>query len=146
MNRRIQIMILCLAWVAVLFPGDALPDEVKLSSYDDQRPQSLLVSNAQICEGVNDQVPVNPTVALSAAKGKAFCFSEIDGITSSTVIFHNWLRRDVHTVRVKLAVNPPRWSTFSSISLQDADRGPWRVEITDMDGTMLKTLRFSVVD
>ena len=120
--------------------------DLKESPDKNKNPQSLIVSKAQICESVTGQIPVNPTIAVSSAKGKAFCFSEIEGISSDTVIFHNWLRRDVHIVGIKLAVKPPRWSTFSSMSLREADKGPWRVEITDMDGTILKTLRFSVVE
>ena len=146
MNKRIQKLFVCLVTLAILIPGDALSTDLKESPENNKNSQSLIVSKAQICENVTGQIPVNPTIALSFAKGKAFCFSEIEGIASSTVIFHNWLRRDAHMVGIKLTVKPPRWSTFSSISLREADKGPWRVEITDMDGTILKTLRFSIVD
>lgn len=106
----------------------------------------LLVVRAQICEEMSNLQPVNPTAVFSVAKDKAFCFAEIDGIVISTEIYHNWIRRDNHVAGIKLIVKPPRWSTVSSISLRETDKGPWRVEITDMDGNILKTLRFSVVD
>jgi hypothetical protein len=45
-----------------------------------------------------------------------------------------------------LTLKPPRWSTFSSIQLREADKGPWRVEIVDEKDRLHKTLRFSITD
>jgi hypothetical protein len=54
-----------------------------------------------------------------------------------TVITLKWLG---------LTINTPRWSTFTSVQLRDADKGPWRVEITDKSGNLMHTLRFSITD
>jgi hypothetical protein len=53
---------------------------------------------------------------------------------------------DKLSTKKKLVLKPPRWSTFSSIQLREADKGPWRVEITDDDENILRILRFSIVD
>lgn len=112
-----------------------------------QKPSTTLtVARAMVCEDVKNLQPVNPTVVFSVEKEKAFCFAEIEGIDKSDTIYHDWIRRDVHVVGFKLVLKPPRWSTSSSITLRETDKGPWRVEITDMDGNILKILRFSVVD
>jgi len=107
---------------------------------------NLTIVRSQMCESVNNHEPVNPTVALSVDKEKAFCFTVIENIEKSSYVYHNWIRQDKTVTRVKLLIKPPRWSTFSSIALRDIDKGPWRVEVTDMEGNTIKTLRFSVVD
>lgn len=127
-------------------PGNAVSRDQHSATPQKSHSPPLAVSQASICEEVVQLKPVRPTIALSVSKGKAFCFTEIEGITSPTHIYHNWLRRDAHVVGVKLLIKPPRWSTFSSIHLRETDKGPWQVEIRDMEDTVIKTLRFSVVD
>ncbi|RJP78581.1 MAG: DUF2914 domain-containing protein [Desulfobacteraceae bacterium] len=143
--RRIVIGLIA-AVAAIGYTGNAGFCDPKEPSPAAGTADKLTVVRAQICEEMNNLQPVNPTAVFSVAKDKAFCFAEIDGIGSSTQIFHNWIRRDNHVAGIKLVVKPPRWSTVSSISLRETDKGPWRVEIADMDGNVLKTLRFSVVD
>ena len=46
----------------------------------------------------------------------------------------------------KLTLNPPKWSSFSSIQLRESDKGPWRVEINNENGDILKVLRFSITE
>jgi len=99
-----------------------------------------------MCEEVVDNAPRNPTMVFSAGKEKAVCFSLFDPVTQKTVIYHNWYHRDVPSARIQLTLNPPRWSTQSSIQLRKTDIGPWRVEITDETGRLLGVLRFSVTD
>jgi hypothetical protein len=50
------------------------------------------------------------------------------------------------STKKKLFLKPPSWSTYSSIQLREADKGPWRVEVTDDKGKLFATLRFSVTD
>lgn len=106
----------------------------------------LKLFRALMCEEVADNIPKNPTMVFSAAKEKAVCFSMFDPVPEKTVIYHNWYHRDVPSARIQLALNPPRWSTRSSIQLRKTDIGPWRVEITDENGKVLGVLRFSVTD
>lgn len=106
----------------------------------------LSLSNGVMCEGVKDFTPVNPTIVFSVSIGKAFCFSSFDVVPEKTIVSHNWYRKDMLSTKINLVVNPPRWSTFSSIHLREADIGPWRVEVTDIDGKVYQILRFSVTD
>jgi hypothetical protein len=106
----------------------------------------LKLFQALMCEDVVDNAPRNPTVIFSASREKAVCFSLFDPVPQKSVIYHNWFHRDVPSARIQLTLNPPRWSTRSSIQLRRTDIGPWRVEITDEKGTVLGVLRFSVTD
>lgn len=106
----------------------------------------LTLVKAVMCEGVQDNSPRNPTVVFSAAKERAVCFTAFDPVPQKTYVYHRWYHREVPSANIRLVLNPPRWSTFSSIQLRVTDKGPWRVEIIDATGTVLKTLRFSILE
>jgi hypothetical protein len=101
---------------------------------------------AIVCEDVKDGIPTAASVAFSIASGKVYCFTLFDNISDDTVIYHHWIFRDRPSARIRLSLRAPRWATYSSIQLREADKGPWRVEIIDAGGRTLKTLRFSVTD
>jgi hypothetical protein len=77
---------------------------------------------------------------------RVYCYTDFSTVPEKSFAYHNWYLRDNLKASVKLTVRPPRWSTYSSIQLRDSDKGPWRIEITDEEGNILKTLRFSVID
>ena len=105
-----------------------------------------MLSEAVVCEGIKERTPINPAVAFPVSTGRIYCYTDFSGITQTSVIYHVWFRQDERRARVKLQIRPPRWSTFSYISVRNSDKGPWQVEITDNDGQVLKTLRFSIID
>jgi hypothetical protein len=106
----------------------------------------LALVQALVCEDVKEGIPSNPAIAFSISAGKIYCYTLFDQITEDTVVYHHWFFRDKPSARIRLSVKHPRWSTFSSIQLREADKGPWRVEIIDAGGRLLKNLRFSVTD
>lgn len=106
----------------------------------------LALVQALVCEEVKDGIPLNPAIAFSISAGKIYCYTLFDQITEDTVVYHHWFFRDKPSARIRLSLRQPRWSTFSSIQLREADKGPWRVEIVDASGRILKHLRFSVTD
>jgi hypothetical protein len=108
-------------------------------------PRFTLVQ-ALVCEEVRDTIPQNPAVSFSISAGKIYCYTLFDHVGEDTVVYHHWIFRDRPSSRIRLTLKPPRWSTFSSIQLREADKGPWRVEISDSTGRVLKTLRFSITD
>ncbi len=99
-----------------------------------------------MCEEIFANAPRNPTIVFSISQKKAVCFSSFDEVPQKTFIYHNWYHRDVPSAKIRLDINPPRWSTYSSIQLRRTDIGPWRVEITDENDNVLGVLRFSVTD
>lgn len=105
-----------------------------------------VLSRAVMCEKVTNAQPVNAAVIFSVSQNEVFCFTEFSSIGKKDIIVHNWIRRDETVARIKLTVEPPRWATYSGITLRDSDKGPWRVEITDSSGKILKTLRFSITE
>jgi len=107
---------------------------------------TLSLEKATMCEGIKEYEPVNQSVAFSLDIGKIYCFTAFDLVPSKTMIYHNWYRNDRLVTSKRLTLKIPKWSTFSSIQLREADKGPWRVEILDKNKETIQTLRFSVTD
>lgn len=106
----------------------------------------LALVQALVCEEVKDGIPSNPAIAFSISAGKIYCYTLFDQVAEDTFVYHHWFFRDKPSARIRLTVKHPRWSTFSSIQLREADKGPWRVEIIDAGGRTIKSLRFSITD
>jgi hypothetical protein len=122
------------------FPGALMAEE----SSDPLGEPTL--TRAVMCESIQKFAPNNIAVVFSIDVGRIHCFTEFDPVPKQTIIFHKWYQSG-NLVSVKqLTVNPPRWSSISSMQLRDADKGPWQVEVTDKNGKLLHTLRFSITD
>jgi hypothetical protein len=109
-------------------------------------PESLRLVQAAMCEGIKDFLPQNQAIFFSVSIGKTFCFTFFDPVPEETSIHHNWYYKDKLVTSRRLTLKPPKWSTFSSIQLREADIGPWRVEIKNQGGALLSVLRFSIGD
>ena len=106
----------------------------------------LTLGEAVMCEEIKDRKPVNKTVVFSLAARKAICFTSFSKVPEKVIIFHNWYKYDKLIAKVRLRLTPPQWSSLSSIPLKEKDKGPWRVEVIDPKGKLLRVLRFSVTD
>jgi len=104
------------------------------------------LQKAVMCESIEEYAPVNPAVVFSIQLGRISCYTEFDPVPEKTFIHHKWYRRDSLVTVKRLTINPPRWSSFTSVQLRDSDKGPWRVEITDANDKLMRTLRFSIAD
>jgi hypothetical protein len=107
---------------------------------------SPVVNEAVMCEKILDGLPVNQTIIFNVSKTSAYCWSRFDPVPADGVVYHEWYRKGMLITRKKLAVHTPRWATYSRLPLRQADIGPWRLDITDENGNVLKTLRFSVTE
>lgn len=108
--------------------------------------KKLTLVKAAMCEGIENYTPQNQAIVFSVTIGKVSCFTSFDPVPEQTFIYHNWFFRDKLSTRIRLSLQTPRWSTFSSIHLREADKGPWRVEVIDQEGNILDILRFSITD
>jgi hypothetical protein len=109
-------------------------------------PEPPVLVHAQMCEAIEKFMPANPAVVFSISLGRVYCFTAFDPVYEETVVYHRWYRQDRLISNARLVLNPPKWSSFSSMQLRPADKGPWRVEIVDSQEKLLKTLRFSISD
>lgn len=120
-----------------------------LKAQDAEAPSVALSTSltmATMCEGISESMPVNPTIVFPVSNKNAYCLSAFDDVKEKTHINHFWYRRDKLVSNVRLLIQPPRWTTYSSIDLRESDKGPWRVDVVDANNNLLKTLRFSITD
>jgi hypothetical protein len=106
----------------------------------------IVLVRAVMCESIQGYEPQHSAVVFSIDVGKISCFTSFDRIGVTTAALHKWYRRDELVTTKRLTLKPPSWSTYSSIQLREADKGPWHVEIYDDNNNLLDTLRFSVTD
>lgn len=99
-----------------------------------------------MCEGVQDGLPMGQTIVFDVSNGSAYCWSDFDPVAEDSIVYHQWYRNGELVSSLKLAVHPPRWAAYSSLRLRQADVGPWSLNITNRDGDVLKTLRFSITE
>ena len=115
-------------------------------SFADPASSRPILVRAVVCESIEDLVPINEAAIFSLAVGRVACYTLFEPISKDTTIFHRWYHRGKITSVKKLNLRSPRWATYSSIQIREGDKGPWRVEIVDMDGHVYKVLRFSLTD
>ena len=120
--------------------------QVAIGQLSEPEATELLIGAASISEAVQNGIPFNEAVVFSSARKKLYCYTDFIAVPEKTFIYHNWYFRDEKRASVKLQLNQPRWATFSYVAFKKEDMGPWRVEVTDAQGTLLHTLRFSIVD
>jgi hypothetical protein len=145
MNMRTGISLLVLFCLVFQPTGQPLPRVFQALPAAAASPQLTLVT-AAVCESVKELSPQYPAIVFSIVAGKVSCFSFFDPVPKKTIIYHNWYSRNNLMTKVKLTLKPPSWSTLSTIQLRESDIGPWRVEITDQQGEVIKVLRFSVTE
>lgn len=134
-----SLLVLCGFWVAVV-SGYAADNQPSHST------TRMTLARAVMCEYIEEFAPQRVAVVFSINAGKISCFTSFDDIKASTYALHKWYRRDQLVTSKRLTLKPPSWSTYSSIQLREADKGPWRVEIINNRNQLIKTLRFSVTD
>jgi hypothetical protein len=145
MKRKCPPLLLVIFWLVIGIPAVVASQETTSPPAED-RAKGLTLVEADVCEQMEGTTPVNPAVVFSSNLDKIYCFSSFDPVPGEMDIYHEWYRKDKLRAKIKLTLKPPRWSTFSSMRIRKSDAGPWRVDITDGAGQVLKTLRFSVTE
>ena len=142
-RKLLWLKLTILVFLTIPFSADSQSNE-----NDESVPSNgkLILVQAVLCEDIQDRLPQNSTTVFSIERRKAFCFTSFDPVPQETVIYHHWFHRDRPSAKNRLVLKPPCWSSYSSIQLRAEDIGPWRVEITDSQGSILHVLRFSITE
>ena len=140
---RIVGFVFFVLWLCGFDPAPATGGDKAVPPAETGLSASSLAA-AVICEDVKNHEIINPGVVFPVEMGKVLCFTVFDPVALDTFIHHRWYYRDRLSTSAKLSLRPPRWATYSRMQLREADKGPWRVEITDAEGRHIRTLRFSI--
>ncbi len=148
-----SFLVLLLLFVFGFFTTSSLPAQDGEDTSNQGAPQAseqpaprLTLSQAVMCEKVENLTPSKPAIVFSVSSGQVCCFTSFDPVPQPTMVYHRWYRRDELSTQTRLRVYPPKWATYSVIQLRETDKGPWRVEIVDQNGRVFDTLRFSITD
>jgi hypothetical protein len=139
------LLVFMILWVGSFVSGGLMAQE-NVNRVTAKVGSGLSLDEAVVCEGIKDFAPVNKAIVFSLGIGKVYCFTSFDHVPQETVIYHNWYRNDRLITTKRLSLQPPQWSTFSSIQLREADKGPWRLVIKDKAKKVLRIVKFSITE
>jgi len=107
---------------------------------------NIKIDKIVLCRNVVDRSPQGAGTSFLTNVGNIFCFTDLSLKKFPAEIFHVWYRGDKEMARVRLEARGKTWRTWSSKSVLASWDGDWRVEIEDIDGNVLATKKFSLVN
>jgi hypothetical protein len=128
---------LCLWSVGLLF-------FIWVPSASSETESTLTVSESAVATAVENLAPQGMAENFDADVGKLYAFTRITGANDETYVKHLWFREDTLVAEVELPVRSMSWRTYSSKIVTPDMTGQWRVDITSEDGTLLKSLTFTI--
>lgn len=105
---------------------------------------SLSVQEMVVATGIERLKPIGVAESFPSTVGKLFCFTKITGAKGETSVRHLWFYGDRLVQVVSLPVKWINWRTYSSRTIRPEWTGSWRVDITAEDGTLLKSVGFTI--
>jgi hypothetical protein len=128
-----------------------LPQEKKETAADSTaaatQPTEANVSvlKATICSAIKDRMPTDSAVTFPLSVERIYVWNLIQAKQYPTTIRHIYYHEGQIFNQVDLNVRSPFWRTWSFKSIdEDRFRGKWRVDITTIDGKVLRRLYFEV--
>jgi hypothetical protein len=116
----------------------------RLAYAQEKTAPPITVEEAVIAPRVENLTPVGPDVSFDSGVGKLYCFTRINSGQPPAVIKHLWFQGDRMVMEVTLPVKSASWRTYSTKTILPSATGPWKVDVTSEDGTVLKTLSFTI--
>ncbi len=104
----------------------------------------IAIVDAVIAIGVENLIPVSPGITFDATIGSLYCFTRIKTSLDPAVIKHLWFHGDKIVMETTLPIKSSNWRTYSMKTILPSDIGEWKVDVTSEDGTILKTLNFTI--
>ncbi len=102
------------------------------------------VREAGVGTGVVDRVLQGADVKFDASVGKLYAYTRIVGAQEDAQVSHRWYYNDHLMAEVTLPIRGADWRTWSSKNLVPMWIGDWRVDVVDMDGSVIQSLAFKV--
>jgi hypothetical protein len=90
--------------------------------------------------------PIDSVRRISSSSVKAlYCFTRISAPQGTdTTIKHVWYLNDEAVAEDTMPVKGSHWRTYSRKGVQKGLSGEWRCEALDSDGTLLKSVSFTM--
>ena len=130
--------------VAGLFVFLVIGPGSQAEAFSDPVPHPLSVSEIVVATGVENMKPVGAADRFARTVEKLFCFTRITGAGAETFVHHLWFYGDHLVSEVSLPVKRASWRTYSTKTIHPGWTGSWRVDVTAEDGTLLKSISFTI--
>ncbi|HUL61315.1 MAG TPA: DUF2914 domain-containing protein [Anaeromyxobacteraceae bacterium] len=104
---------------------------------------ALVVADARIGIGVEDQELVGAGTAFRSSVEKIFCWTKVTG-GARQKIAHVWYRDGRKVAEVRLPLQHETTRTWSYRKVGPELAGAWKVEVIGPEGGVLRTLEFTL--
>lgn len=130
---------LTLLWLAATPPALA---ETAVEDSSGTGDPALRVTEMVFCAGVSSMTPVAVADTFPSDIFSVYCFTRIVGAADTTAVVHRWYHEDRSWASIELPVKSPLWRTWSSKKMTSELRGKWKVDVTQLDGTVIRSGTF----
>lgn len=135
--------IIFIALTLIVFPLTLTQAENK-TQISVEAEDVVIIEDWAIATSIENCIPQRTAQSFPATVGKLYCFTKVVGAKTETSITHIWYYQDKKMAEVFLPVRSLYWRTWSSKKIIPQWKGPWRVEVASKDGTLLKTITFTI--
>jgi hypothetical protein len=110
------------------------------------RAESIRITELAVTTRVSKGKPIDAVHRISHRSVKAlYCFTRtLSPEPVETSLKHVWLRDGQLVKESTLPVKGKRWRVYSTLPIDAASVGNWRVEIKDEAGVVMKVVEFKV--
>jgi len=126
-----KTQIYVLLFLIISFTGTTQAQEIKIQQFD-------------FAEAIEDRKPSGIDTVFTADIGTIYCFTQVEGVSDTTQITHEWYYKDEEKARVDLTVAGDNWRTWSSKKILESWTGSWRVMVLGPNGDVLATKNFVI--
>lgn len=106
--------------------------------------KEFTIARLVVGTGVEDREPVGVAETFPTTTEKVYCFLEATEISKDTEISFVWFHGEKEMLKTNLPLQTgPRWRTFANKNVAGM-KGDWRVEIRDVNGNLVKDVKFMV--
>jgi PBP1b-binding outer membrane lipoprotein LpoB len=113
---------------------EGLPKEAK----------GFTINRMLVGTGVENGEPVGVAETFPSITEKVYCYLEATDIVKDTEVSFVWFHGGNEITRINLPLKMgPKWRTWAFKNLRGT-KGEWKVELKDVDGSLLKDIKFKV--
>ena len=114
------------------------------SRAEEASPAGLKITEAVVATGVENMTPEGVSETFPASVGKLYVFTRVIGAKEEIQIKHRWFYGERLLAEIRLPVKSMNWRTYSSKIILLEWTGEWKVDIATQDGSVLRSLTFTV--
>jgi len=106
--------------------------------------KEFTIARLVVGTGVENREPVGVAETFPATTEKVYCFLEATEISKDTEVSFVWFHGEKEMSKTNLPLQTgPKWRTFANKTVAGM-KGDWKVEIRDVNGNLVKDVKFKV--